>query len=161
MMLRALYQAAIIWLAAIVIAGLAMLGVFIATAHAQARLDNLVSGSASATGTSQTTIIAAPSGTRVNYITAAQCGRSDAGTTAIYVTLNDNALTVIVLPNSGGGNNIVFTSPLTVPAATALTFAASGQHVDRLLQRAGLHRQLTDGRRYGHSNANYLQSEVF
>ena len=124
----AVWQAVAVWVTALVLAGLAALLAFAVSAHAQSRLDNLVSGAASATGTSQTTIIAAPSGPRVNYITAAQCGRSHAGTTAIYVTLNDNALTVIVLPNSGGGggNNIVFTSPLTVPAATALTFAASG-----------------------------------
>jgi hypothetical protein len=41
--------------------------------------------------------------------------------------LNDDGGTVIGLPNSGGGggSNVVFASPLTVPAATALTFTAS------------------------------------
>jgi hypothetical protein len=96
-------------------------------AHAQARLDNLVSGSASATGTGATQIIAAPTTTRRIYVTSVQCGRNDAGTSAIFATLNDNASTVVVVPNSGGGggSNMTFPSPLTVPAATALTFQAS------------------------------------
>jgi hypothetical protein len=123
----ALWQALAVWTVALVLAGLAALLAFAVTAHAQTRDDNLVSGSASATGTSQTTVIAAPSGTRVNYITAVQCGRTDAGTSAVYVTLNDNASTVMVIPNTGGGggNNMTFPSPLMVPAATALKFTAS------------------------------------
>jgi hypothetical protein len=53
-------------------------------------------------------------------------GRNDAGASAIFVTFNDNASTVMVLPNSGGGgNNMMFPSPLMVPAATAFKFTAS------------------------------------
>jgi hypothetical protein len=82
MISRALWQAAAIWLSALVLMGLAALAAFLVTpAHAQARLDNL------ATGTSQTTIIGAPSGARVNYVTAAQWGRTDAGTSAILRNL--------------------------------------------------------------------------
>jgi hypothetical protein len=93
----------------------------------QQQISDLVSGSGSATGTSATTIIAAPSGTRRLYISSVECARSDAGTSAIYVTLNDDAGTIVVLPNSGGGgaNNLTFPSPLTVAAATALKFTAS------------------------------------
>ena len=97
----------------------------------QPPISNLVSGGASATGTAATTIISAPTKTRRIYVTGAQCGRNDAGTAAIFVTLNDTSSTVLVLPNSAGGgaNNMVFTSPLTVPAATALTFTSVGQHI--------------------------------
>jgi hypothetical protein len=89
---------------------------------------NLVSGSGSATNTAATQIIAAPSSTRRIYVTGVQCARNDAGTSAVFVTLNDTSSTVIVLPNSGGGggSNMVFASPLTVASATALTFTASG-----------------------------------
>jgi hypothetical protein len=120
---NAIWQALAVWTVALVIAGLAALLAFIATAHAQSRLDNLISGSASATGTSQTTIIAAPSGTRVNYITAVQCGRTDTGTSAIFVTFNDDASTVMVLPNSGGGggSNMTFPNPLMVAGAFKFT----------------------------------------
>jgi hypothetical protein len=98
-----------------------------APAFAQQRLDNLVSGAGSSTGTAATQIIAAPSATRRIYITVIECGRNDAGTSAIRATLNDNAGTVVVLPNSGGGggNNMPFPSPLTLPTATALTFTNS------------------------------------
>ena len=122
----AVRQAVAVWTVALVLAGLAALLAFAVTAHAQARLDNLVSGSASATGTSQTTIIAAPPGTRVNYITAVQCGRSDTGTSAIFVTFNDDASTIMVLPNSGGGgaNNLTFPNPLMVAGAFKFTASA-------------------------------------
>lgn len=88
---------------------------------------NLVSGSASATGTGATTLISAPSATRRLYVTDVECGRSDAGTTASRVTLNDDATTVLVIPNSGGGGfvPIHFGSALTVASATALTFTSS------------------------------------
>jgi hypothetical protein len=87
---------------------------------------NWVSGSASATSTAQTTVIAAPSANNL-YITSLQIGRTDAGTTAISVALNDSATTEVIVPNSGGGggNNMVFNPPLVVAAATALKFTAS------------------------------------
>ena len=76
------------------------------------------------TGTGATQIIAAPSATRRLYITAVECGPTDAGTMAVRATLNDAGATVIVIPNAGngGGNNMTFPSPLTVAGATALTF---------------------------------------
>jgi hypothetical protein len=97
-------------------------------AGAQVPHGNFVSGSGSATNTAATTIISALTGSLRIYVSSVQCGRTDAGTTAIYVTLNDTSSTVIVLPNAGngGGNNMSFaTAPLTVARATALTFTAS------------------------------------
>jgi hypothetical protein len=118
------------WLAAVVLAGLIVLGWVALSLPARAQqppTSNLVSGEASATTTAQTTIIAAPSSTRRLYIKSVECGRNDAGTTAIIATLNDDAATVVVIPNSGGGgaNSMSFGSPLTVATATAFKFTAS------------------------------------
>lgn len=118
MMLRALWAATVIWLAALVLAGLAALVAFAVTpARAQSRDDNLVSSSGSATGTSATQITAAPATTRRLYIRSVECGRTDAGKAAIYITFNDDGSTTMVLPNAGGGggSNMTFPSPLTVP----------------------------------------------
>lgn len=84
---------------------------------------NFLSGSGSQTGTTITTIITAPSAGKV-YVTDVQCGRTDAGSSSDYVTFNDAAATIMVLPNSGGGggNNMHFTTPLTVAATTAFRF---------------------------------------
>lgn len=60
-----------------------------------------------------------------NYIVAAQCFRSDTGTSPMYVTLNDSASTVIGLPNGGAGNNPVYSIPLVTAANTQLTFTES------------------------------------
>jgi hypothetical protein len=48
-----------------------------------------------ATTTAKTTIIEAPTGTRRIYVRSLACGRTDTGTTAISVTFNDDATTVI------------------------------------------------------------------
>ena len=89
----------------------------------------MVSGSASAAGTGQTTLIAAPTTSRRIYVKSVECGRSDAGITASYVTFNDDGATVMVLPNTGGGggSNMTFPSPLTVPTATAFKFTSSAR----------------------------------
>lgn len=83
-------------------------------------------GGASTTLASLTTIMPAPAANKL-YITGVQCGRTDAGTTAISVALDDGATTNLVLPNSGGGggNNQVYTIPLVVAAQTAFTFTPS------------------------------------
>src|SRR5580704_57960 len=70
------------WLAAVVLAGLIVLGWVALSLPARAQqppISNLVSGSGSATGTGATTIITAPSNTRRIYVTSVQCGRTDAG----------------------------------------------------------------------------------
>jgi hypothetical protein len=89
--------------------------------------ENFVSGTASATGTGATTLIAAGAGSLKNYITSVQCGRDDAGTTAIRVTFSDANSSVLVLPNNGGGggNNATYPVPIATAAATAFTFTAS------------------------------------
>jgi len=67
----------------------------------------------------------APSGGQFAYVTRVECGRDDSGTLAAWVTLNDTASTIIVLPPSGG-NNPVFDPPLRVNAVnTAPTFTPS------------------------------------
>jgi hypothetical protein len=110
--------------AVLLLLGLALCG----AVNAQTPQRNFVSGSGNATGTGATTIIAAPSITGYRlYVRSVQCGRTDAGTTASRVTLNDDGSTVLVLPNTGGGgsSNVVFPMPLTVPRTTALTFTSS------------------------------------
>lgn len=89
--------------------------------------ENFVSGKASSTGTGATTVIAAQGASVKLYITSLQVGRNDAGTTAIFITLNDSASTVLVVPNmgGGGGNNITLPIPLVVAANTAFTFTSS------------------------------------
>jgi hypothetical protein len=91
-----------------------------------ANRENYVRGAASATGTGATTIIAAQGASVKTYITDLECGRSDAGTSAIIVTFSDAASTVLVIPNSGGGggNNKTFNVPLVTAANTAFTFTA-------------------------------------
>lgn len=84
-------------------------------------------GSASATTTGATEIIAAQgSGVKI-YVSSMQCGRDDAGTSPITVTFNDTVSTVLVIPNAGNGDgsNPVFPVPLQVAANTHLTFTAS------------------------------------
>lgn len=95
-------------------------------------VSNLVSGSVTSTGTGATTVIAAPSGTRRLYIKSMQIGRTDAGSSPLIVTLNDDAATVLVVPVAAAGPIApVFLKPLTVAAATALT-ATSGTGVTTL-----------------------------
>lgn len=93
--------------------------------------ENMVRGTATATGTGATTIIAAQGAAVKIYVTALQCYRDDAGTTAIHVTLSDvegtGSGTQIILPNSGGGggSNIQFATPLVVAVNSPLTFTSS------------------------------------
>jgi len=97
-------------------------------ADAQVPQRNFVSGSGSGTDTAAHNIIAAPSITGYRYyITAIQCGRTDAGTSPIRATFNDDGSTVLVIPNAGNGgtNGAIFPAPLTVPRTTAFTFTAS------------------------------------
>jgi hypothetical protein len=100
-------------------------------AHAQT-VQPWVSGTATSTNTAAHTLIAAPGapGAPDNTaieITGIQCGRDDAGTTAIHVTFNDTNATVLVLPNNGGGggNNAVFITPISPGVSTAFTFTSS------------------------------------
>lgn len=97
-------------------------------AEAQQPQGNFVSGSGNATSTGATTIIASPGSNLRLYVTGVQCGRTDAGTSAIFVTLNDDKSTILVLPNSGGGggNSMALgDGRITVARGTALTFTAS------------------------------------
>jgi hypothetical protein len=89
-----------------------------------------VTGAASTTSTAADAIITFGGGWNASYkiyVRSVQCGRNDAGTTAIKVTLNDTASTVLVVPNSGGGGWVTttFESPLQVAADTNLTMTIS------------------------------------
>jgi hypothetical protein len=83
----------------------------------------LLRGANSATGTAATTFTgmgAQGAGFKI-YVTGVQFFRTDAGATSSYVTLNDSASTVVMLP-AGGGSNVVFATPLMVAANTAFQF---------------------------------------
>jgi hypothetical protein len=110
------------------LAGILLSCAMLDSAVAQQPQGNFVFGSGNATNTAATTIIASPGASLRIYVTGVQCGRTDAGTTAIFVTLNDDKSTILVLPNSGGGggNNIAFgDGRITVARGTALTLTAS------------------------------------
>jgi hypothetical protein len=87
----------------------------------------MVRGSASTSSTLSVGLIG-PQGSGVKaYITDIQCGRSDAGTSALIVTFNDNANSVMILPNNGGGSGNNFTPkiPLVTAANATFTMASS------------------------------------
>jgi hypothetical protein len=89
-----------------------------------------VTGATNTTSTTAAAIIQFGAGWNTSYkiyVRSVQCGRNDSGTSAIKVTLNDSASTVLVLPNSGGGGMVAvsFESPLQVAADTNLTMTIS------------------------------------
>ena len=93
-----------------------------------ANKENMVRGSASATGTSATTLIAAQgSGVKI-YVTAVECFNTSASAT--YVTLNDTegtgSGTTIGVPPSNPNSGSLFPTPLVIAANTALTFTPAG-----------------------------------
>ncbi len=83
-----------------------------------------VTGSATTTGGTATTIIPAQGAKLEMWIYSVQCFRSDSGTTLAYVTLSDTAATVVPLPPTGGAAP-PFIAPIVVAANTALTFTSS------------------------------------
>lgn len=83
---------------------------------------NMVRGSASATTTAATTIIAAPAAGLNIYVTAIQCFAT--GSVSTTITFNDSASTVIVID---GHRNVIFSLPtplVSTATATAFTFTA-------------------------------------
>ena len=102
-----------------------LVGKYITSPFANREL--MVRATASTVGSSAVTLLAAVSGVKF-YITDIECSRLDAGTTAVMVTFNDSATTMLVLPNNGGGGGFMkpFNVPLAMAAANAtLTFAVS------------------------------------
>jgi len=94
--------------------------------------DVRVSGAANTTAGSATTLIQLAAVTYKIYMTGLQCFRTDAGTSEIYVTLNDTATSVFGIPPVTSGGGFIFTnmaSPLVVTAAvsskTTLQFTVS------------------------------------
>jgi hypothetical protein len=80
------------------------------------------------TGTGAVSVSNSSLASNYTYITDLECGRSDAATAALTITLNDGATTVLVVPNSGGGGGWTktFATPLKVSGAlgAALTVTA-------------------------------------
>jgi hypothetical protein len=85
-----------------------------------ANRENYVRGSTSTAGTTATQLIAAQGSNEI-YVTGVQCFRTDAGTTMVYVTLDDSVSTTIPVP-AGGGAIPNYSVPLVVAAGSALTF---------------------------------------
>lgn len=92
-----------------------------------ANRENMVRGAGSGSSTSAITMLDAQgSGVKI-YATDLTITRNDAGTSAISVTLNDTASTVIDIPNNGGGGGFshTYNVPLAFAANTAATCTAS------------------------------------
>lgn len=87
-----------------------------------ANRENMVRGAGSSTTTGAITLMAAGGASIKNYCTSIQLGNTSA--TTIFVTLNDSATTILVVP-AGGGSNITFNVPLVTAANTALTATPS------------------------------------
>jgi hypothetical protein len=84
---------------------------------------NMLRGANSATTTGATTFTgmgAQGAGIKI-YVNGLHCFRTDAGTTASYVVLNDSASTPVALP-AGGGSNPPLVTPLMIAANTAFQF---------------------------------------
>ena len=84
-----------------------------------------VKGSASATGTSSTSLIAAGAAGIKNYITSISIANT--GTSTSLITLQDGsggATLLTTIAPAGGGSNITLPVPIATSAATALYFAA-------------------------------------
>jgi hypothetical protein len=84
---------------------------------------NAVRGAASTTGSTATTLIAAPAADQSIYVGSAQFSNSSA--TGTTVTLNDTAATVLWVPTVGT-ISLEFTPPLKVPVGLPLTFKPGG-----------------------------------
>jgi hypothetical protein len=64
-------------------------------------------------------------------IKSVQCGRTDAGTGSLKITLNDTASSVLIIPGSAGGGQaaFVFPQPIQVAADTNLTATMSANTI--------------------------------
>jgi hypothetical protein len=74
-----------------------------------------ISGSGSGSTTAAFNVIVFNSGWPTDYslrIKSVQCGRTDAGTGSLKITLNDTASSVLIIPGSAGGDR----PPLCFPS---------------------------------------------
>jgi hypothetical protein len=86
--------------------------------------ENTVDGTASATGTSDTSVIAAPGAGLRLYITTIVIHNSS--TTDAYVNIKDGSTTKLVVPAPGRAGAVInLPVPLRLTANTALQFASS------------------------------------
>lgn len=80
---------------------------------------SMVRGSAYTTAASATVILASHPGFKL-YITGVQCKNTSASSSG-FVTLNDSASTVLIIP-SNGGDNETYLTPLVVSTGMAFSF---------------------------------------
>ena len=86
--------------------------------------ENFATGTGVATSsTTAITVISAGAAGLKTYVKSMQCGRTDAGTTSIILTLNDSKSSILIIP-AGGGTNPIFEIPIQTAAATAFTFTS-------------------------------------
>jgi hypothetical protein len=93
--------------------------------NAYPNASNFKSNYGHATATAAFTIL--PAGAAKLYVTGVQCSRSDTGTLAITAALNDPSTLTFAVPNAGagGGNNLIFQTPIVMASTTALTVTSS------------------------------------
>lgn len=88
--------------------------------------ENLVKGSATTTGTSDTSVVAAGSGSLKNYITGGTVYNSGSTTSVITVKDGSGGATLFTtIAPTGGGSNFTLPTPVSGTAATAVYFAAA------------------------------------
>jgi len=95
--------------------------------------ENYLTGTASATGTGATALIASQGGSLKIYPTSISCGNSGATTTAVAFENGSGGTTLatLVVP-AGGGNNVTFPTPLTGMSAATGFYMASGSSTTTL-----------------------------
>lgn len=86
---------------------------------------NRSSGSSASTGTPITILTASGSASLKEYLTDLECFRTDTGTSAVYVTLNDSASTTFPIPPVTSGASKSWNFPLVGTANTAMTATLS------------------------------------
>lgn len=97
---------------------------------------NHIDGTASATDTTETTVIAAQGTNTFLYITSITVANSSATNTTCAI--KDGSSTVWVLPAlARDGHSITFPVPLRLSANTALKFAAEGSVTTMYVSAAG------------------------
>lgn len=90
-----------------------------------ANKENLVKGSATTTGTSDTSVVASAGGSLRNYITGGTVYNSGATTATITVKDGSGGSTLFTtIAPAGGGSNFTLPTPVFGTAATAVYFAA-------------------------------------
>ena len=90
-----------------------------------ANKENFISGTATTTGTSDTSVIASAGGSLKNYITGGSVYNTGATTATITIKSGSGGSTIwTTLAPAGGSSNFIIDPPISTAAATAVYFAA-------------------------------------